>query len=284
MFVACACILVQCNRAKQWNGQPIVFFPIICGEKSEPSLTQVFEHVFVIYWRGLGALCYTKSRGFFILGRILMKRVLFLLIFCSLYQHSNGMNVYTNEINPSKKRRHNQISADTVSASFDAIDSLIFFVRRGDATRVKELLAGSADIDERDFSNITVLMHAVRSRQVEIVQLLIGAGVDVNARNRNGITALMYAVRSRQVEMVRLLIDAGANVNAQDYQGMTALMRAAAMSGNGGVIACMLLKAGADLTMHDRYGRTALDRAKKMGGGLARVLEGIMGLLLLSRS
>lgn len=103
---------------------------------------------------------------------------------------------------------------------------LMYAVKRGDISSVKDLIRNGANIDEQDGKGITVLMAAVSSGLNEIAECLVNEGANLNVRNYSGNTALILASASGSIRMVRFLLDKGADVFAVNIEGKTALMLA----------------------------------------------------------
>jgi len=97
---------------------------------------------------------------------------------------------------------------------------------RGDAIRVRALIAAHARLDSRDNDGRTALFLAAGSNQTPEITLsglkgclnclkqLIAAGADVNASDDDGTTPLMAAA-SGHLDSVEALIAAGADVSAR---------------------------------------------------------------------
>jgi ankyrin repeat protein len=93
------------------------------------------------------------------------------------------------------------------------ISPLIAAARDGDTTRLSELIASGADVNQRGGVNDwTPLMHAVHKNQIATVRLLIQAGADINAvaGARGGDTALRLAMVQDRPEIAALLREHGA--------------------------------------------------------------------------
>ena len=89
---------------------------------------------------------------------------------------------------------------------------LIRFIRKGDAKKVRKLLAKNPArhyLDDRDSSGMTPLMLAAREGHKEIVQILIDEDIDVNRKNGK-MTALTLAREGGHADIVDLLKGAGA--------------------------------------------------------------------------
>jgi ankyrin repeat protein len=144
-------------------------------------------------------------------------------------------------------------------------ETLLDAVEAGDLTRLKELIAQGADVDESD--DETALVKAAGLGHVEMVQALLKAGADVNFGGLG--VPLCAAASGGHGDIVKLLLSAGAELERCEEEGITALM-AAAGGGHLDVVKA-LIKAGADPKAVDNDGRTALDIA--MSRRRAEVVE-----------
>jgi hypothetical protein len=143
--------------------------------------------------------------------------------------------------------------------------------------RVKQLIAGGANLKETDASGWSALMYAASSSNSIALQLLLKAGVDPNQRSPHGDSALMASCVSGSWDDD--LVKTGADVNAQNWEGQTALMLLAARDETDEIRNA--LKAGADATLKDVLGQTALDYLKLASCGRSplydRVTDGDFG-------
>ncbi len=135
---------------------------------------------------------------------------------------------------------------------------LMTAVERGDAARVRELLAAGADVDySTPTYGFTALMEAVYRGDAGIAALLIEAGADPDARTRRGYAVsedspLLLAVKTGSPGLARMLLSAGAAVNRRYQGGRTALLYAVSY-GNPEVVE-VLLAHGADPSARDDEG------------------------------
>ena len=104
---------------------------------------------------------------------------------------------------------------------------LISAVRAVDVAGVRELLAGTVDVNSRQPDGATALHWAMHREHVQIADLLIGAGADVDAANDLGVTPLLMASARGHGVLVERLLAAGADPNGALASGETALMAAA---------------------------------------------------------
>ena len=86
----------------------------------------------------------------------------------------------------------------------------------GDLDLVREMLDGSADIEQRDNNDkSTPLILAARYVHPDVALELIRRGADVNARTRDGDTALLWAAVNNLVDVGRKLIENGADFSVE---------------------------------------------------------------------
>jgi hypothetical protein len=136
--------------------------------------------------------------------------------------------------------------------------NLIRYSRKGDITKVRNLLDKGTDVNTKNkqgyFFEYTALMAAAGNGHTELVKLLIDKGADMNAiwpGWSNGVTALMIAAYNGHTEVVKLLLDKGADVDVKNPYGMTALIYAAIHGHTE--IARLLMNKGADVNAESQY-------------------------------
>ena len=84
----------------------------------------------------------------------------------------------------------------------------------GDVAKIKQLVAGGADINLRDDENFTPLERAVDAGHIPAIKQIVGAGADINYADKDGYTALHIAMDSKRISVLTILAKAGADVNA----------------------------------------------------------------------
>lgn len=143
---------------------------------------------------------------------------------------------------------------------------------RGQLSRVEQLLARGAGVNDKNAAGETVLMIAAANNHVAIVQkVLYDLKADLNERDNNGEDALMKAAANGHLAVIQVILDSRnlMMLKGQDRNGMTALMKAAAQ-GHELVVKEIVdyrnyNSGGFDIKMKDRYGKTALDHAQASG-------------------
>jgi ankyrin repeat protein len=123
----------------------------------------------------------------------------------------------------------------------------------GDEGRVRELLAGGADVNLPNDTDETPLHYATTRGFVRIAEALLAAHADPNARGPSGWSCLHEAAQDADHEIAELLIGAGADVNAKDEKGRRPLDVACRCSRRE--VARLLVKHGA---AHDIFTASAL--------------------------
>jgi uncharacterized protein len=183
-----------------------------------------------------------------------------------------------------------------------AYTGLFAAAARGDADKVRALVAGGARPDVRDAYGRTPLHVAAFGRHTEAMRVLVAAGADPNAlehdrydivtiaavaddvptlraalalgcragnvTSRYDGTALIAAAHLGHVEVVRTLIGAGAPLDHVNNLGWTAVIESIVL-GNGGASHTetlkLLVEAGANVNLPDREGRTPFVLARARG-------------------
>jgi len=176
-------------------------------------------------------------------------------------------------VSPANRRRYDHGFGGIVLNQTELMEAC----ERRDIGRVRTLLEGDADVNERDSTGRSALMYAASAACLEVVRLLIQNGADVEARNCAGHSCTMFAIgaglkvdtveKAKQAalhfEVLQLLLDEGAPVNAATGYGLTALMLACA-SGRLDVIG-LLLDRGANARARTDIGLTPLVMAADKG-------------------
>jgi ankyrin repeat protein len=145
--------------------------------------------------------------------------------------------------------------------------------------KVKALLEGGADPNQRSPRGYAVLIHASDALLIpgerehlsaedfrkadEIVSLLIKHGANPNLQPENGYSALAAAIAANRPVAARLLLNARADPNGGGSGNFTPLMLAAHHCRPE--IARDLLQYGADPAQRDTSGAVAADLAKRAG-------------------
>ncbi|MDR2877234.1 MAG: ankyrin repeat domain-containing protein, partial [Chromatiales bacterium] len=91
-------------------------------------------------------------------------------------------------------------------AGCDRNTDLMKSVMHDSPTRVTEMLANGADVDERNAYGWTALMHAARTGDVEMITLLLDHGAAIDTSDKEGWTALMRAAHRGNLDAVNMLL------------------------------------------------------------------------------
>lgn len=133
-----------------------------------------------------------------------------------------------------------------VAAGRMSPNRLVEAAKAGDGERLRSLLSGGEDVNQRQADGATALHWAAHRDELENALVLIGAGADVKAANDLGVHSLWLACVNGSASMVKVLLAAGADPNAAPSNGETPLMHAG-RSGSGDAVE-LLLQHGAKLT------------------------------------
>jgi ankyrin repeat protein len=161
-------------------------------------------------------------------------------------------------------RRSNSEAKDLGSEGAPG-NSLLVAAQKGEASKVKSLLASGADPNASDPEGNTALQFAAASGKLNVVEQLIASGANVHMRDRHGSTALHAAAIDRDVRFAELLLAAGADVNARTLRNVTPLMASIGSPYSDSKMSLALIRAGADVNIADSDGVTALWTAATTG-------------------
>ena len=134
--------------------------------------------------------------------------------------------------------------------------------RTGNVTRLQELIAAGANVNQQDHDGSTPLYFAAFRGHQTVVQTLIAAGANVHQANNDGVSPLHLAIICGNQAVIQTLIAAGANVNQVIY-GQTPL-HLAAEYGQQAVVET-LIEAGANVNQRDHIGCTPSNFAAASG-------------------
>src|SRR6266496_4114797 len=141
-------------------------------------------------------------------------------------------------------------------------DTLPEAAHRGDAPRIRSLLAGEPDLQARDVDGNTALHWAALHGNARLVKELLERGALATVTNNAGATPLLYAVGN--VDAVRVLLDRGADVNRASKFGITPLAAAASYPQSSAVVR-LLLDQGANPQARSQSGFNSLEAAADAG-------------------
>lgn len=99
----------------------------------------------------------------------------------------------------------------------DLGEDFLAAVRKGDAERVKALLAQGADVNAKSPYGATGLFFAADRGNLEIIRILLDHGANVNVKDTfYGATALTWATEKERWDIIKLLLSKGATAGADD--------------------------------------------------------------------
>jgi ankyrin repeat protein len=154
---------------------------------------------------------------------------------------------------------------------------LVDAAERGDAARVRQLIAAGGNVNWQNERRDSAFLVAGARGHTEVVRLTLAAGADLKSTNRYGGTALIPACHYGHVDTVKLLLTTKIDVDHVNNLGWTALLEAVIL-GDGGPrhveIVKLLLERGAKPGLPDREGVTPLAHARKRNyAEIARLLS-----------
>jgi ankyrin repeat protein len=147
--------------------------------------------------------------------------------------------------------------------------SLHVAAQAGHLQKVKELIAGGADIDalEEGWSIMAPLHWAIKAGHADVAAFLLAKGANSNVRDRSNETPLHTAALYGLQDMAELLISHGADVNARaragEYGGQSPLHRAA--YGGHPALVSLLIQNGAEIDARDQHRQNPLHYAAYCG-------------------
>jgi len=128
------------------------------------------------------------------------------------------------------------------------------------------LLARGASLERSDGEQRTPLCEAAKHDCSEVARVLLSSGANKEAPCRRvGLTPLHIAAGADSVDVVKLLLANGAKVNARNGWDQTPMHQLAWEAPSGVEVARLLIAAGAELEIHDNHGFTPLITAAKHG-------------------
>lgn len=149
--------------------------------------------------------------------------------------------------------------------------SLAFAVARGNAIRIRQLVADGANPNALGAEGMTPLHWAMVNRSVPGFAALLDAGADLALVGPHGATVIHWAAQANDPAYLRCLLKHGVDPDPPHaLTGVTPLM--SALMAERGEQFALLLAAGADPGRVDRMGNTALHVAAKINEP-ARILD-----------
>ncbi|HEV8395119.1 MAG TPA: ankyrin repeat domain-containing protein [Vicinamibacterales bacterium] len=141
---------------------------------------------------------------------------------------------------------------------------LVDAARAGDATAVRALLAGRADVHQASGDGSTALHWAAHRDNLAMAEALLRAGARVNAVTDLGATALYLACTNHSAPMVSRLLEAGADPNLALPSGETPLMNCA-RTGDAAAVRALVARGARVEAREAAHQQTALMWAAAQG-------------------
>ena len=152
------------------------------------------------------------------------------------------------------------VTPTVATSSLPIVDpDLYSAVWRGRADRLRELIAGGANVNARTSDNDPLIYSAVWRNHEEIVRILADAGAYVNVNDSDGDPVLRSAIWRDHVNVVQILIDAGADIDARDADDDPIVLEA--IWRNHVDVVQILVDAGVDVDAKDADGDPVLHQA-----------------------
>ena len=114
-------------------------------------------------------------------------------------------------------------SSDDVSISWGESSGALLAVLGDEAARLRRILGGGGDPNQRTPDGDTLLLQAVRNSDIYIVRLLLDAGADPNLRGQGNWTPLKAAIYAGRSAVAETLLARGADPGDLAPDGLTAL-------------------------------------------------------------
>lgn len=157
-----------------------------------------------------------------------------------------------------------RLSEESSESYVESLPPLLSAARKGQVSRVRELLRSGEDPDQTDEESLhTPLGLAASADHTRVVRMLLAWGASVDLAGTSGTTALMGAALDASRATARALLAAGASIEHRDVDNDTALTCAAG-AGNAPVLR-LLLRRGADVNARGDGEFTALMYAAESG-------------------
>lgn len=128
--------------------------------------------------------------------------------------------------------------------------------QKGDAPRMRKLIAGGADVNAPGPEKATPLFFTANTGSVEGAKVLLNNGADVNHATPEGGQPLHSALLKRRLDLALFLIDNGADIHKATVAGVRPI-HLAALSGMAAVLG-RLIRDGANMHEITKQGQSVL--------------------------
>jgi hypothetical protein len=109
------------------------------------------------------------------------------------------------------------------SITWGADSGALLAVLGDESEKLREILAGGGNPNQRSADGDTLLMQAVRNSDIGVVRALLDAGANPNLKGQGNWTPLKAAIYAGRADVARLLLARGADANDPAPDGLTAL-------------------------------------------------------------
>ena len=103
----------------------------------------------------------------------------------------------------------------------ELVRSFTYAARRGDVSKVADMVQAGMPVDIDDEDGWTALFRAACYNRTDVVRYLLNNGANVNKQDSLGWTVLHHASRMNQTDVMRILLEHGARKDIKDKYGNT---------------------------------------------------------------
>ena len=169
-----------------------------------------------------------------------------------------------------------RVMAKTSSIPLTTTTAMYNAAKKGDAARVRKLLARGDSPDARSQVHDSPLALAARGGHVAVIEELVRAGADVDrAAGWVRMTPLMRSAEAGHLEAVRMLLELGADPHLRNSRGETCLIHAAKFDVPD--VVRFLLAAGAPVNDVSRAGDDFTELERELVEGRTALMSAALG-------
>ena len=99
----------------------------------------------------------------------------------------------------------------------DDVKRFMSAARKGDASKVVQMVEAGMPVDITDGIGWTALIRAAVSNRTDVVRCLIDKGANMNKQAGSGWTALHWASAENRTDVMRMLLQHGARKDIKNY-------------------------------------------------------------------